>query len=71
MIISPKQVYVTRIQKDAIKYPKYSEALENLFEMGFVDYDINLALLRKYDGNIGAVAEQIIVHGTDGILMWR
>ena len=69
MIISPKQVYVTRIQKDAIKDPKYTEALENLFEMGFVDYDINLALLKKYGGQIGAVAEHIIVHGTIGILL--
>ena len=69
MIISPKQEYVPIIQKDAIKDPKYSEALKNLFEMGFVDYEINLALLRKYGGQIGAVAEHLIVHGTDGILM--
>jgi len=49
-MISPKQVYVARIQKDAIKDPRFSEALESLFEMGFVDYDINLALLKKYCG---------------------
>ena len=68
VVESPNQVYVSRIQKDAIQDPKIKDGLDQLFDMGFVDYDINLTLLYKYGGEAGAAAEHLLVHGITGIL---
>ena len=47
-LVTPKQVYVARIQQDAITDTSLRDGLDRLFEMGFTNYDVNLTLMNKY-----------------------
>lgn len=66
-LVTPKQVYVARIQQDAIQDSNMRDALDRLFEMGFTSYDVNLTLMKKY-GDFGTCAEHLCVHGEKGVL---
>ena len=61
-LVTPKQVYVARIQQDAIEDQNLRDGLDRLFDMGFTNYDINLTLMKRY-GDFGAAAEHLCVHG--------
>ena len=58
---------MARVQKEAVNDKKMVQDLNTLLEMGFADYDVNVALLRKY-GDVAPAAEHICAHGTEGIL---
>lgn len=66
-IVNPKQVYSSRVDSTQIS-PKMREGLFQLYELGYTEFDINMALLKRYDMDVNAAAEHLIVHGTDGIL---
>jgi len=67
LVPTPRQKYVARVQREAINDQKMVQDLNTLLEMGFTDYDVNLALLKKY-GDCAPAAEHICAHGTEGIL---
>lgn len=65
-MLTPRQKYDARLQQEGVQSGMILEGMERLFEMGFVDFDVNLALMKKY-GHFGAAAEHIISHGTEGL----
>ena len=66
-LVTPKQIYIARIQKDAITDSNLRDGLDDLFDMGFTNYDVNLALMNKYQDK-GAAAEHLVVHGEQNVL---
>ena len=67
VVQTPRQKYAARVQREANNDKKMAQDLNTLLEMGFTDYDVNLALLKKY-GDCAPAAEHICAHGTEGIL---
>lgn len=65
-IQSPKQIYSSRVKMDTTLSAKVVEGMNALFEMGFVEYDINLTLMLRYN-DYGAAAEHLCTYGTEGI----
>lgn len=51
---TPKEVYD---EKTAVENNETTRAnLKNLFELGFVNFEVNAAMLVKYDNNVETVA---------------
>ena len=63
---TPRRTYIARLEREGLLDQRLREGMDSLFEMGFVDYDVNLVLMKKY-GHHGAAAEHIITHGTQGL----
>ena len=64
---TPRQKYDARLDKEGLVAGDVRDGMERLFEMGFVEFDVNFALMKQY-GHFGAAAEHIISHGTDFIV---
>ena len=43
---TPKQIYMEKVQ--ALQDPNFQEQLTNLYEFGFVQFEINKGLILKY-----------------------
>jgi len=64
---TPRQKYDEKLKKAGLLSGNIREGMERLFEMGFVEFEINLTLMKRY-GHFGAAAEHLISHGVDGII---
>ena len=65
--MNPKQIYTARLQTDAIIEQKIRDGLDRLFDLGFTNYDVNLAIMKKYNNDVASAAEHLCVYGEKGV----
>lgn len=65
--VCPQTKYFAQVDS-GVADGKIKEGLNTLYQLGFQDFEVNFALLTRYDGDSNAAAEHLIVHGSDGVV---